>query len=188
MRARRAGESALLLLDVVDVLNREGIDYVVIGALAATVHGVIRASADADLLLASTAQAASHLTALFIAAGLIAETRVGGLDDPIPALIPVSDAFGNRVDLLLGLRGIDSAAFTRAVAVDFQGARLKFIGREDFVAMKLFAGGPVDILDARRAILASQGNLDRELLFAMARRYGAATVKVLEDVLLENNS
>jgi hypothetical protein len=36
MRAQKPGESALLLLDVVDVLTREAGDYAVIGAMAAS--------------------------------------------------------------------------------------------------------------------------------------------------------
>jgi hypothetical protein len=45
------GQSALLLLDAVSVLTSDGIDYAVIGALAASVHGVVRASIDADAVL-----------------------------------------------------------------------------------------------------------------------------------------
>ena len=45
------GQSALLLLDAVSVLTSDGIDYAVIGALAASVHGVVRASVDADAVL-----------------------------------------------------------------------------------------------------------------------------------------
>jgi hypothetical protein len=41
-----------LLLDAVDVLARNGISYAVIGAMAASVHGVVRASIDADAVLA----------------------------------------------------------------------------------------------------------------------------------------
>ncbi len=48
MRTRRSGESALLLLDVVDLLAREQVGYAVVGAMAASVHGVLRASMDAD--------------------------------------------------------------------------------------------------------------------------------------------
>ena len=51
MRASRPGQSALLLLDVVELLRRENIDYLVIGAFALAVHGVVRASRDADALL-----------------------------------------------------------------------------------------------------------------------------------------
>ena len=49
MRTRRSGESALLLLDAIEVLAREQVGYAVVGAMAASVHGVLRASMDADL-------------------------------------------------------------------------------------------------------------------------------------------
>ena len=48
MRTKGPGEAALLLLDVVALLRIEKIDYAVIGAMAASVHGVVRASIDAD--------------------------------------------------------------------------------------------------------------------------------------------
>ena len=49
MRTRRSGESALLLLDAIEVLAREQVGYAVVGAMAASVNGVLRASMDADL-------------------------------------------------------------------------------------------------------------------------------------------
>ena len=52
MRAQRPGESALLLLDAVDQLAEAGVPYAIIGAMAAAVHGIVRASMDADAVLA----------------------------------------------------------------------------------------------------------------------------------------
>jgi hypothetical protein len=49
MRATRPGQSALVLLDIVEVLRRENVGYLVIGALALAVHGVVRASRDAEV-------------------------------------------------------------------------------------------------------------------------------------------
>jgi hypothetical protein len=40
VRSRGFGQSALLLLDAIEVLARERIDYAVIGAMAASIHGV----------------------------------------------------------------------------------------------------------------------------------------------------
>ncbi len=51
MRTRASGESTLLLVDAVQVLRAAQVDYAIIGAMAASVHGVIRASRDADALL-----------------------------------------------------------------------------------------------------------------------------------------
>ncbi len=55
MRTRGRGQSPLLLLDVVDVLRAQTIDYAVIGAVAGSVHGVVRVSRDADVLLSTGA-------------------------------------------------------------------------------------------------------------------------------------
>jgi hypothetical protein len=94
MRTSRDGQSALLLFDVVAILKKEKIDHAVIGAIAASVHGVVRASMDADLVLSK-----------------------GDHDDPIPALLELSDAYNNRVDMLAGIRGLEAAAFSRAIDV-----------------------------------------------------------------------
>jgi hypothetical protein len=61
---------------------------------------------------------------------------------------------------LVGLRGLEPAAFSRLVDVPFQGERLKVIGHEDFIAMKLFAHGPQDLVDADVALAAAGGDLD----------------------------
>jgi hypothetical protein len=183
MRTSRSGESALLLLDVVDLLVTEDVDYAVVGALAASVHGVVRASMDADVLLSVGIQEARDLETYLEAAGFLTELTRGDVDDPIPGLLKVSDSFGNRVDLLLGLRGIEPQAFSRVLVIPFQGSKLKFIGREDFIAMKVFAGGPMDLVDATRAITAAGTSLDRELVRRLAKRFGRDASESLERLL-----
>ena len=183
MRARGPGESALLLLDVVDVLITQDVEYAVIGALAASIHGVVRASMDADVVLSVSVQKANDLERGFSVGGFQTELTRGDFEDPIPGLLKVSDAHFNRVDLLLGLRGMEQDAFSRVVAVPFQGTTLRFIGREDFVAMKVFAGGPVDLVDAARAISAGRDSLDLELLPRLAKQYGRDAFQALERLL-----
>jgi hypothetical protein len=139
MRAQRAGESALLLLDVIDGLQRANVRYAV-GAMAGSVHGVVRASMDADAVIAVPTHEVAILESRLRASGLETELRYGDADDPIAAVLAISDSFGNRVDLLVGLRGLDPAAFDRALDVPFQGEPLRVVACEDFVAMKLFAG------------------------------------------------
>jgi hypothetical protein len=182
VRSGAAGESALLLLDVVDLLNKHHISYAVIGALAASVHGVVRASLDADVLLSIGIQEAANLERLFSAAFGTEMTR-GDSEDPIAGLLKITDSYGNRVDLLIGLRGFDPEAFSRVLEISFQGMPLKFVGREDFIAMKVFAGGPVDLVDARRAISADSASLDLGLLRRLAERYGRGVAESLEQLL-----
>jgi len=183
VRTKSAGQSALLLLDVVDFLVCENVEYAVIGALAASIHGAVRASMDADVLLSVETQRAKNLEDGLKVGGFHTELMRGDFEDPIPGLLKVSDSFGNRVDLLLGLKGTEPRAFSRVVEVPFQGSSLKFIGREDFIAMKVFAGGPVDLIDAKRAICAANNSLDLDLLRRVAKRYGREALESLERLL-----
>lgn len=183
MSATSPGQSLLLLLDVVAVLDRQRIAYAVVGALAASIYGTVRATTDADALVSVSRPKLAALEKHLRRAGLKAELRAGDADDPIPALLAISDRFGNRVDLLGGLRGLDPGAFARTFAVPFSGTTLRIIGREDFVAMKCFAGGPQDIADAREAISAAEPPLDLDLVRRVARRFGRAAADTLENLL-----
>jgi predicted nucleotidyltransferase len=183
MRARGPGQSTLLLLDATQLLAKESVDYAVVGALAAAVHGAIRATTDADALLSIALPRLGSLARAFKKAGFEAELRRGDSEDPIVALLVLSDRHGNRVDLLAGLRGLDPQAFSRLISVPFQGATLRVIGREDFIAMKCFAGGPQDIADAREALQAHDVPVNVELLRRVTRRFGRAAADALEGLL-----
>jgi predicted nucleotidyltransferase len=179
MRASRFGQSPLLLLDVIELLKREGVEYAVVGALAAAVYGSIRASADADALVSVTVGKLSNLSQVFRKKGLMTELRRGDSDDPIPALLVVSDKHQNRVDLLGGLRGLDPQVLSRTLDIPFSGETLRVVGREDFIAMKCFAGGPQDLEDARIALKTAE-QIDLDLLRRITRRFGRAAADALE--------
>ena len=183
MRTKASGESALLLLDAIQILRGASVDYAVVGAMAASVHGVIRASLDADALLAISLSALAGLERSFKAAGFKTELRRGDMGDPIGAVLTLRDSFENRVDLLVGIRGFEPTAFSRTIEVALDGESLKFVGLEDFVAMKLFAGGPQDLVDARSALEAAPEPPNMELLQGLAKRYGPETARSLESLL-----
>jgi predicted nucleotidyltransferase len=183
MRARGPGQSALLLLDVAALLADQEIEYAVIGAMAASVHGSIRATTDADALVSVSVPKLAQLEKAFKRAGFKTELRRGDAADPIPALLAVSDKHGNRVDLLAGLRGLDRKAFSRSITVPFLGSSVRVIGREDFIAMKCFAGSPQDIADARDALKTANEPINIDLLRRITRRFGRPAADVLEQLL-----
>jgi predicted nucleotidyltransferase len=183
VRTERPGQSALLLLDAVEILQRENVHYAVIGALALSVHGVVRASTDVDALLFISPKRLAALRALFDRTGFGTELRWGDADDPIPSMLTLSDGYNNHVDLLGGLRGMDPTICDRTVEVELLGVTLRIVGREDFIAMKCFAGGPQDVLDARAAYRNAQGPVNLDLLRALTRRFGRDAADTLERVL-----
>jgi hypothetical protein len=69
MRTDAAGQSPLLMIDVAELLSARGIPYAVIGAMAAAVHGVVRASLDADALVGTQLAVARELQREFSGKG-----------------------------------------------------------------------------------------------------------------------
>ena len=179
----RPGQSALLLVDAVETLRRAHVDYLVIGAFALSAHGIVRASVDADALLQTTLSKMKQLRRVFEGAGIEAELRQGYGDDPIPAMLVLRDSHGNRVDLLAGLRGLDPRVFARATEAKFRDGVLRFVGIEDFIAMKCFAPGPQHLLDARAAYRAADGSLDLDLLRRVAHKFGRDSADRLDQIL-----
>jgi predicted nucleotidyltransferase len=183
VRTARPGQSALLFLDVTEILARENIDYVIIGAFALSAHGVVRASSDVDALLYVSYPRLARISTMFEAAKFGVTLRRGDDDDPILSMLVLTDGYGNRVELLGGLRGLDPKVFSRAIEVQFYGVNLRIVGREDFIALKCFAGGPRDLEDARAAFEAAQGPVDLDLLRAVTRRFGREAADRLEEIL-----
>ena len=183
MRTNKGGQSALLLLDVVEILRREKVDYAVIGAFALTVLGVIRATTDVDALLFTKPSRLAKLEKLFKQVGFDTELRTAEADDPVSGMLVLSDDFGNHVELLGGLRNMDPEIISRTLKVKFREETLRIVGREDFIAMKCFAGSPQDLLDARSAYKAAPGPIDLDLLRTVTRRFGREAADRLEEIL-----
>ena len=171
------------MADVAESLAGQGVRYAVIGAMAAAVHGVVRASLDADAVVALQVREAQALQQSLAEEGYEAVLRTGDVDDPIPALLEVNDSYGNRVDLLIGLRGMDPELMNRTRQVRFAETSLEIVGREDFIAMKAFAGGPVDLADACAVIDLARETLDLELMRRLARRFGRDAACTVEDLI-----
>lgn len=183
MRTSKSGQSALLLLDVVEILRREKVDYAIIGAFALAVLGVVRATTDVDALLFITPDRLARLERSFKRAGFGTELRTAEADDPVSGMLVLSDDFRNHVELLGGLRNMDPEIFSRALQVRFRDEPLRIVGREDFIAMKCFAGSPQDLLDARSAYQTAPGPIDLDLLRTLTRRFGRPAADKLEEVL-----
>lgn len=185
MRAKAAGQSILLLQDVIEVLNRQNIPYAVVGALAVSYYGTIRASIDADAVISllGPGSALDRLKTALGGLGLNVIFRPGDADDPLLGMLLVEDAFGNRVDLLLGVRGMDPGVYQRSKAGRFLGETMNIAGVEDLLAMKVFAGSAKDLDDVRGILQVSAEQIDRKLLQRLTGAYGRQAQKRLKGLL-----
>lgn len=185
MRTSGPGQSPFLLLDVINILDQSNIPYAVVGALAASFYGVVRASMDADAVISFHGHDASSQTLIthLNKAGFHVVRNQGDADDPISGVISVTDTHHNKVDLLTGIQKMPAEVFQRTVTADFSGEKLKFVGVEDFIAMKVFAGGPKDIEDVLGVLGVSSEKIDFTLLRKITAIYGKDELKTLESIL-----
>ncbi len=190
MRVTGPGEPAHLLLDIADLLLEFGISYAVVGAFAVSYHGVPRYTDDADaaLWLKGTGKSEKDVAARLVAAGYRAELKRGDIDDPILGSILVKDQYENRVDLLLGIRGMDPEASSRCVSAKLLDSSVRIMGAEDLIAMKVSAGGLQDLEDVRGILQVSGNLLNLELLRNLTSRYGPDAARTLDDLWRESRS
>ena len=71
----------------------------------------------------------------------------------------------------------------RYAVIGFADATLEIVGREGFIAMKAFAGGPVDLADVRVIIELDREALDLELLRRLAQRFGRDATRAIDQLI-----
>jgi len=178
MRTSGPSQPFHLLLDVLDTITGLQIPHAVVGALAVSYYGVPRATADADAILwlkGPTDDLHKRLTH----SGYKTELKRGDFDDPISRILIIRDDYENRLDLLIGVRGMSPDAPSRCITESLMGSTIRIIGAEDLIAMKLFAGGVQDINDVRGILDVSRERLNLNLLREIVAQYGTeATAKL----------
>lgn len=185
MRARESGQSALLLLDVIDILKERKVPYAVIGAMAVAFYGVVRSSLDADAIIrvGKDQKEVDRLRTALTKKGWNVVIKKGGFDDPLVGVVLIEDALRNRVDLLLGLKKGDPGLFQRTRPVKFEGETIHMVGPEDLIAMKVFAGSAKDMADAEGILAVSGEMVDRKELARLAGHFGEPTARRLKEIV-----
>lgn len=148
---------------ILTALDRHGVDYVLVGGVAARVHGAGRATADIDCVPATTQENLRRLADVLTELG--ARLRVAGMSDEEARQLPLRldaatlAAFGSStwmtdagpLDLLVELRDpeggrhpyVDLAA--RATSVSVGELTIRVASLEDIIASKEYAARPKDL-------------------------------------------
>ena len=122
--------------------------YVVIGGIAAVLHGVPRATFDLDLLIEATAPNAERLLQALREAGF----GTADLVDAQGILVNEITVFNDRVriDVQTSTPGLTfQDAWDRRELMDYQGQKFYVASRQDLIASKRAAGRPRDLEDIR---------------------------------------
>lgn len=153
-------------------LKAADVPHAAIGGWAAIAWGAVRTTRDVDLLVDIPVRRRPALNQVLSAGAYSFEWRDGGEDDPVPQLLRLEKqtAAGTvPIDCIVAVAPADVAALGRSVTIALAGWDVPVLRPEDLIAMKLAAGGPVDIQDARAVYAAAQSELDRPLLEASCR-------------------
>jgi hypothetical protein len=151
----------MFYLDLFDALNRHGVEYVLIGGLAVSLHGIERATMDIDISVAMTPENLAALVALAKALDMRPALPVAldSLADPdllrrwhderhLEAFaLQAPDLAGVTLDVLLFPPVDFTAMHTRAVTFDILGTPVVVASIDDLVALKEAVGRPIDRAD-----------------------------------------
>ena len=136
------------LPDVFRCLHARDVRYVVIGGVAAIVHGVPRTTFDVDLLIEASEETASRLLAALSDAGIGSATLTTAKDLLAHEITIFRDVV--RIDVQTRTPGVDFAgAWERRIERDVAGTKYWLLSRSDLIASKRAAARPKDLEDVR---------------------------------------
>lgn len=138
--------------EILVVLDRHEVDYVLIGGMAVQAHGHVRTTQDADLLPgpepANLVRLAAALNELGARPAGVSEPPAGWVLEPnsFTAGVVALDTHAGGVDVHPQPEGSDryEDVRARALVLNVAGARVPVAGLDDLIAMKRAAGRPID--------------------------------------------
>ena len=157
-----------------------GVRWYLFGAQAAIFHGVARLTADVDVTVLLEPHSTGRLASVMEANGF--RLRVTATDDFVARtrVLPfVHSATRLPVDVVLAGPGIEEQFLDRAEFHVLEGVRVPIATVEDLVTMKILAGRPKDLDDAKGMLRARSEGIDLDHLRRM--------LQLLEEALSQSD-
>ena len=145
---------------------------------------MVRASEDLDLLVLDRSVMGGGFWESWEASAKI-EIRRGDPDDPLAGVVRVR-AEGEILDLVVGREPWMPAVLERRIEIQLGSRVLPVVSRADLVLLKLFAGGPQDLLDVELLLAAHPGDLKAEVERQLKGR--SALEKTWKRLLMRSSS
>ena len=134
--------------EFLELLNSNGVEYLVVGAFAVAFHGYPRYTADLDLLVRPTEENAHRALRALSEFGF-GKLGIQVADLRSPGMVIQLGVKPNRIDLLTAISGVtfEEAWATRREA-ELEGLATHFIGRDELLRNKEQTGRAKDLGDA----------------------------------------
>ncbi len=140
-----------------EILDRAGIPYALIGAMALAARGHVRATLDTDYLVTDRKALVPEIWSDLESAAVLVDIRKGDYDDPLAGVVRLHFP-EHDIDVVVGKYKWQREIIERAQPADIGGAFVPLPSIADLIVLKLFAGGYQDLADV--AALLSIGDRD----------------------------
>jgi hypothetical protein len=135
------------LKDVFASLQRHDVRYVVIGEIAAVLHGVPRATFDLDLLIEATSDNAQRLLDALAETGMGTAHLTTAADSLAHEITIFQDHV--RIDVQTSTPGLTFAeAWSGRVTMAYEGQQFNVVSRVHLIRSKRASGRDIDLQDA----------------------------------------
>lgn len=129
------------------LLRYEGVDFLMVGAVALAAHGRPRYSGDVDVWIRCDHETALKMERVIENFGF-ASTGLKAADFACPDQVIQLGVAPNRIDILTGLTGLSFAsAWANRVELELDGALLPFLDKASFITNKKAIGRAKDLAD-----------------------------------------
>jgi hypothetical protein len=131
----------------IESLNSNGVEYLIVGAVALAYHGFPRYTGDLDVLVRNTAENTKRLESALAAFGF-ASLGLKAADFADSYRVIQLGVPPNRIDLLTSITGVPfDEAWADRVDADLDGTRVNFISRSALIRNKRLTGRAQDKAD-----------------------------------------
>jgi len=138
---------------LLDMLNREGIEYAVCGGIAVTIHGYARTTKDIDFLI--RVEDADRIVKLAEQAGFLDDSGNIPFDlgtereTIVRRVVKIQGRDLLMLDLIL-VSPILEPAWQSRTTVEWEGRRISIVSRDGLRLMKTLAGRDQDLTDLKQ--------------------------------------
>ncbi len=134
--------------DVFASFHKHHVKYLVIGGIAAVLHGVPRATFDLDILIEATEENAQRLLDAMIEARLGTATLIDVQELLAQEITIFQDRI--RIDVQTKTPGLEfETAWQHKETMEYQHRTFYVLSRQDLIASKRAAGRTIDLEDVR---------------------------------------
>ena len=135
------------LKEFIELMNSNGVEYVVVGGHAVAYHGYPRFTGDLDFFVRPAAENGARIIAVLRSFGFV---DTADLESTLvePGKVVQIGRPPNRIDLLTGISGVSfQEALATSVAAEIDGLPVRMIGFDSLLQNKSASGRPKDLAD-----------------------------------------